>query len=172
MKNCLTCGKEFRARGAQKFCCLGCRQIPGRPITRPLFYTCKHCGGQFADRRHGAHTRLYCSRRCANRARPGVNGLSEPGFRRCIAQRDGYVKVSLDDKFIGLEHRLVMERVLGRKLYKGETVHHKNGVRHDNRPENLELWVKNHVPGQRISDLPLVEIGAPGAVMGILSLSH
>lgn len=150
IKQCLTCQKEFKARGSQKFCCLDCRQLPGRPITRPLFYACKYCGNQFQDRRHGAHTRIYCSRRCANLGSPGRNPLSEPGNRRCIATRDGYVKISKENKFLGLEHRLVMERMLGRKLRKGETVHHKNGIRHDNRPENLELWEKNHPPGQRV----------------------
>lgn len=66
--------------------------------------------------------------------------------RRLTSQ--GYVMIGN-----AMEHRLVMEEILGRLLRKGETVHHKNGINADNRPENLELWTNMHPYGQRVTDL-------------------
>lgn len=51
------------------------------------------------------------------------------------------------------QHVVVMSEILGRPLVRGENVHHKNGVRDDNRPENLELWVTSQPAGQRPEDL-------------------
>lgn len=50
------------------------------------------------------------------------------------------------------EHILVVEEILGRHLFADETVHHRNGVRDDNRPKNLELWIKPQPPGIRVED--------------------
>ncbi len=65
----------------------------------------------------------------------------------------GYAWIRDETGVLRHEHRLVMEAKLKRPLRTGESVHHLNGIRHDNRPENLELWLGGIRHGQRASDI-------------------
>lgn len=63
----------------------------------------------------------------------------------------GYVKRNARNRVI-YQHREVMEAIIGRALLSSETVHHVNGDKSDNRPENLELWSRSQPAGQRLID--------------------
>lgn len=96
--------------------------------------------------------------RLRTRCEVGTAEMERPGGSR-FRMPSGYVKVhqpthsSANGDGYVLEHRLVMTEMLGRPLLPFENVHHVNGRRDDNRPENLELWVKAQPAGQRARDL-------------------
>lgn len=102
-----------------------------------------------------------CSRSCARTLQARVHGPNgwKGGRNRHAA---GYIRAKApeghllaDKNGYVMEHRLVMESVLGRFLTPDERVHHKNGQRDDNRPENLELWKgagKKDPAGVRVAD--------------------
>lgn len=167
--NCIVCDKKvlermiFKPDGQcgiwflpQKYCSKACQAIGRAAKLRkvPPPKTCLQCGKIFEIPRAIAKgvnkgyqkKQVYCSNACKHDA----YSASGKGY----IDKHGYKMLSVRGKsYQQPEHRAVMERVLGRQLKKHETIHHKNGIRTDNRPENLELWSHNHGKGQRIADL-------------------
>lgn len=116
---------------------------PPRPI----------CSVEGCDR--NSHSRGLCVMHYSRLREHGDVGEAAP--RKAMAGTGhidelGYHSVKVEGKR-KKSHRLVMEEMIGRPLLTDETVHHINGVRNDNRPENLELWVGMHGRGQRVEDL-------------------
>lgn len=145
---CQKCGRSFhpwhpKPERQNKYCSRACAPQGRTPTLQDI--PCENCGVLF---RPIASRRTYCSRACYVAKTHGrvlnVWGyvlLYEP--KHPTATKVGQV----------LEHRLVMEQMIGRYLERHETVHHKNGIRTDNRPENLELWVNHQPRGVRATEV-------------------
>ena len=124
------------------------RTLSGEAVrTRAYIKVCNRCGKPFLSNIFHRRQQEHCSKAC---------GRFKTGRQ---VDRGGYVLILAPDhprarpgKAYIREHRLVMEKMLGRLLLPHEQVHHKNGVRDDNRPENLELWVKRQPPGARVTE--------------------
>jgi hypothetical protein len=85
-------------------------------------------------------------------------GQDAPGYKRgYYKKQSGYICFRGENRNGEWReipfHVAVMEKTIGRRLTPGETVHHKNGIRDDNRIENLELWGNKHPSGQRVEDM-------------------
>lgn len=123
---------------------------------------CETCGEPLVERAfrrkdgrvHSWYTpQRFCSRKCAGVAAGKIGRqLQIDNARGWSLDKHGYVILGGGGKYQQPEHRAVMEKMIGRKLGKHETVHHKNGIRNDNRPENLELWSTRHPKGTRTGE--------------------
>lgn len=149
-KVCERCGKEYVPSGpSQRFCSSECRAG-----TRD----CERCGKQFRlplrSGKKPPSRKRFCSNECKwAYVREQVSAQHQPTWRR-RKNSEGYIEINVGPPRGRVrEHRLVMERRLGRELLPTEEVHHRNGVRDDNRLENLELWTRSQPRGQRVIDL-------------------
>lgn len=100
---------------------------------------------------HIDHRRRFCSRFCANKFNKKIGENNPMAKKRKIHIENGYRMVWKKNKRV-FEHREIMEKHLGRKLKKGEVVHHINNKRNDNKIENLMLFPNNkaHLAYHRI----------------------
>ena len=110
----------------------------GIPIekTHKLARRCKNCGKIFNTFK-SANT-IHCSEVCAGNASLPI------GSYRKSSKHNQYLDIKTQDGW-KLEHRLVMEKHIGRKLERWEEVHHIDGNKHNNALSNLYLIdKKNH----------------------------
>lgn len=140
-------------------------KLGGTGFVKAYLFICLQCGKEFP--RLKCHiknkNKTFCCAKCANEyntplsATTGSQHPSWKGGRRKTS--GGYIHLwkpehpNANSDGCILEHRFVMEQIIGRLLLPNETVHHKNGKRDDNRPENLELFASQHGKGQSVSDL-------------------
>lgn len=150
-KPCVDCGcepeqKKYKNRER----CVPC-QVKNAGLLNDKCVVCGECLPERQLYRTDGKIRT-CSKACYIGHFLAVGETNINYKRGWYKNANGYVCLSFENKKV-LQHKAVMEKYLGRKLRKGEQVHHKNGIRHDNRIENLELWSSSHPSGQRVEDM-------------------
>lgn len=166
---CPRCEMEFIPTDSRMiYCSRTCkdRTHATERLRRPVVDRC-HVEGCTRAARVAGMSKPVCGLHHERMIRWGQYGPPEPvrrprrkktpytdlGEGRWLATDSGYVYRKVGASKSRLEHRVVMEEILGRPLTRRESVHHMNGVKHDNRRANLELWVKPQPAGQRVQDL-------------------
>lgn len=151
MKTCARCGGGVNRHGAKGLCASCYQRRRREEYQKNPWRICDADGCARFTRESGTP---YCELHYTRVRRHGTPGSAQPSFVRGEGSisSTGYRIMRVDGRSVP-EHRLILERALGRSLWDWENVHHKNGLRADNRLENLEIWIVPQPFGQRPEDL-------------------
>jgi hypothetical protein len=136
MKVCNSCKRQFVPSSNHKSC-------PSCRYRATVNVVCSICNKQIHSKR------FKSCKSCTNQQRQdyGKGRYLKNGY--VMVFQKGHPRAS---KNYVLEHILIMEEYLGRKLKPDENIHHRNGVKNDNSLSNLELWVKPQPAGITAKD--------------------
>lgn len=169
MENCARCKKCFnKEHYNQKYCSSVCYKAE-KSKRHNIKYnykkgkgTCVLCNSNFEKT---GRKQKYCSYKCANKAKKKFLDIPSclNDASRKLDKTLGYVRVycpmhpEANSRGYVYEHRVIAEQALGRRLQENEVVHHRNGKRWDNRPENLK--VMDHKEHGKLICTPYEETG-------------
>lgn len=175
MRSCKNCNKEYNYAGF--YChscsakrmyekrkgvpCKSCNRVTG--ICNKTFHLCRCCYYKKLENEDPVYkekkriAKFKSRRKCRGqdpdaplmKKRAGEGYIDPNGYKQ-LSKRN-HPNCSKSRGRVA-EHTFVMSNFIGRPLRTGESVHHKNGIRDDNRMENLELWHKGQPAGQRVTD--------------------
>lgn len=149
---CDVCGAPSATRDARgtpnRFCSGFCRGQFRQRVRTCYSKVCEHCRTMIVSPKR--RTR-FCSRACMFAVMNGTDAINWKGGRHVDTYGYAWIKLRAHPRSKGFgyvrEHHVVMENRLGRPLEPHETVHHINGIRDDNRDENLQLRSGQHGSG-------------------------
>lgn len=101
---------------------------------------CLTCGKEFEFfPSRNTERKKFCSRACLNKSIKGAPFVPFDKREWYEPKKNGYLGKVFKGKMVW-QHRFVMEEILGRPLLESEVVHHINGIKNDNRPDNLIVY--------------------------------